>query len=813
MRRPATEFRHLVPTSVALVLALLHSAGVSAQGLQGAAAPEQAPIRLKISPLLQDSLTPQQRKEQPVFVFGDRLSGRSDLDTTVQGHAELRHADTVIRAERLDYYQPEDRARARGNVRLNRAGNVYEGPLLELKVDSFEGFFNEPNYRFMRNDAYGKADRVDFIDEKRSVARNASYSTCQRRPGPSWLPDWILNASSIKFDYEEDVAEAEDMVLRFKDLPILSIPAMSFPLSDKRKSGFLPTTLIVDSLSGIDVIQPYYWNIAPNRDLTLYPELMLRRGVNLGADFRYLEPAYRGNARVDVMPSDSLRSMTRWGLTQSHSGVIDTGISGIGGLGAGLSLNRVSDDNYWRDFPRANTSLTQRLLASNGALSWGSGYFTTSLRATKYQTLQDVTVPITPPYDRLPQLTGTYARSNVNGFDYSVTADFTRFQGVPGLTLQPYANRGYTLAQVSYPWKTPGWYVTPKLQLHSTRYQFDGPLVNGATSASRSLPTFSLDSGLVLERPISYFGREFTQTLEPRAFYVYTPFRDQSRLPIYDSGATDFNFATVFTENGFGGNDRISDNNLVTLGATTRLLDPITGAEAARFGIAQRLRFRGQQVTLPGGIPDSPRVSDILVGAGVNWNRQWAFNSTVQYNPTLGRSERASVSARYNPTNYRVVSLAYNYQAGDFTQVASATPGVTTLVQGAATTNQIDAGWQWPLDDLWRRAPDQLTQPGQGLGEGRWYSVGRLNYSASDRKLVDAILGFEYDAGCWVGRVVFDRLQRAGQTASSRLLFQLEFVGFSRLGSNPLQTLKNNIPRYQFLREQTTTPSRFSNYE
>jgi LPS-assembly protein len=398
-----------------------------------------------------------------------------------------------------------------------------------------------------------------------------------------------------------------------------------------------------------------------------------------------------------------------------------------------------------------------------------------------------------PPYDRLPQIVARYARSNLaGGLEASVEADYTQFHSERTLTLQPNAKRTYTLAQVSRPWQAPGWFVTPKLQVHATNYQFDAPLADGATNASRVVPTFSVDSGFVFERDARFFGRAFRQTLEPRAFYVHTPFRDQHLLPNYDSAATDFNFATIYTENAFGGNDRISDNNLLTLGATTRLLDPDTGAEAARFGIAQRLRFKDQNVTLPGGTPVSERLSDVLFGASVNWAPQWSTDATVQYNPKTGRSIRSTIGARYSPGNYRVISAAYRLQRG--------------------SSEQIDVGWQWPLNDLWGDKGQNLG-PGMGEGEGRWYSVGRLNYSLQDRKLVDAVVGLEYDAGCWLGRVVIERLQSSTSSSNKRILFQLEFVGFTRLGSNALQSLRENIPRYQYLREKVSTPSRFSNYD
>ena len=766
--------------------------------LQGALAHAQdgqttePPLVLRPSPQLQETFPDDVRKTMPTFMSGDRTEGQTDRSTVLEGNAELRRGETVIRADRLEYLQADDLAKATGNVYVNQAGNIYEGTELQLRVEAFEGFFKNPRYQFLRTEGHGDASRIDFIDEQRSIIHDATYTTCRRVAGPNWLPDWLLRATVLHIDQEEDVGLAEGGVLSFKQVPILAVPAISFPLSDKRKSGLLPPTVGLDNVNGVEITQPYYWNIAPNRDATIYPTVMSKRGVELGGQFRYMENNYQGQTRLDYMPNDKLRERDRWGFYALHNGTVDTGIAAIGNVGLSLNLNRVSDDNYWRDFSRAMPGLTQRLLPNDVNVGWGKGNFSAGLRTLKWQTLQDVTTPITPPYDRLPQVFGKYSRFDVNGLDFSVEADYTKFRADRVRTGQPNAERSYTMAQVSHPWAAPGWFITPRLQMHATNYQFDAALANGQRTASRVLPTASLDSGLVFERSTSFFGRSFTQTLEPRAFYVYTPYRDQSLLPNYDSAANDFNFATVFTENAFGGQDRISDSNLLTLGTTTRLLDPDTGAEAARFGIAQRLRFSDQRVTMPGQTPVSERLSDVLLGTTINWTPQWSFDGTVQYNPDTQRSIRSVIGGRYNPGNYRLINAAYRTQRG--------------------VSEQIDIGWQWPLNDLWGdRGQDKGA--GRGLGPGRWYSVGRLNYSMQERKLVDTVVGLEYEADCWIGRIVMERLQSSSTTSNKRILFQLEFVGFTRLGSSPLQTLKQNIPRYQYLREQTTVPSRFSNYD
>ena len=643
-----------------------------------------------------------------------------------------------------------------------------------MKVDAFEGFFNEPSYHFLRNDAHGRADRVDFLDAQRSVIHNASFTTCKRQPGPDWLPDWILKASSISMDSEEDVGTARGALLSFKGVPLLPVPYLSFPLSEQRKSGLLPPTIGLDNVNGFELAQPYYWNIAPNRDATFTPTLMTKRGVNLGTEFRYLESDYAGTAKLDWMPSDSLRGTNRWAARLDHQGQLVSRWADDG-VGLKLSLNRVSDDVYWREFTGAYAESTQLLLANDANLSWRNGPFVSSLRTLRWQTLQDVNAPIVPPYDRLPQLTTRYTRDDAHGFDLSVDVDYTQFQSASSLTGQPNAQRLFS-----------------QLQLHATSYQFDAALANGSNQASRLVPTLSLDSGLVFERETQLLGRRLTQTLEPRAYYVNTPYRDQSLLPNYDSGAFDFNLATIYASNAFVGNDRISDSNMLTLGVISRFLDPDTGAEAVRLGVAQRLRFKDQRVTLPGGLPADDRISDLLLAGSVNWDPRWAFDGTVQFNPTTSQSVRSTLGGRYSPGPYRTVSAAYRFQRD--------------------LSEQIDLAWQWPLNDLWGDRGLDMG-PGRGQGDGRWYSVGRLNFSMSDGKLVNSVLGFEYDAGCWLGRIVLERLQTSTATATQRIMFQLEFSGFTRLGVNPLQSLKGNIPNYQNLREPGAAPSRFSNYD
>jgi LPS-assembly protein len=782
------------------------------------------PLALRSSSLLEENISGDTRKKLPSFMESDSLSGRTDLQTVLEGQVVIRRGDLILKADKVDYDQADDFAKARGHVYINRSGNVYQGPALDLHMDAFEGFFTNPNYQLVKNKAHGQASHIDFIDPSNTVLHNADFTTCQRKPGPSWTPDWFFKAETITLDTDRNVGKADGASLRFKGVPILPVPSVDFPLSDERKSGLLPPSIGVDNIGGLEYTQPYYVNLAPNRDVTFTPTYWSKRGMRLGTEFRYMEsaapqPPFQGEMHFDYMEKDILRDgARRWRVQLAHTGLLNPAFAG-GGLGLGLNLNKVSDDDYWKDFPLVNNTGVQRLLSNDGSLSWAKGTFTSSVTVQRWTTLQDLANSanyITPPFNRLPQVNAQYQKFNLNGFDLLLSGQLTRFESARQLECQaaadtnynncaPNANRVVSAVAVSRPFVTPYGYITPKLQASGRTYQFDGGLPSigfygghqSQTTATVTVPTFSVDAGVSFERDSHLFGRAWTQTFEPRAFYVFTPFREQNYLPNYDSGGNAFNFASIFTENAFGGYDRIADSKLLTLGATTRFIDPETGAEGARFGLAQRLRMQEQLVTLPGDPTAKTGVSDLLAGATVQMSPRWALDTTVQYNQKTSNYLRRIVSARYSPGSYRVLNMGYRTQNDEL---------------GVAASRQVDLGWQWPLHDLWRGEDANLGE-GRGLGEGRWYSVARVNYNPLDKKIVESVYGFEYDAGCWLGRVVSERLQVADSVARQRLLFQLEFVGFSKVGTNALGSLRNNVSRYQPLRLPAATPSRFGNYD
>jgi LPS-assembly protein len=754
-----------LPAYALLVFAVIAADGAHAQAVAAPAPAASAP------------------KAPTIILQARELRGRPDLETIAEGDAEFQRGDMNIRADQLSYEQADDEALARGNVRVARDGNVFSGPELRLKVQRFEGYFLNPTYFFSRAGAGGTAERIDFTDAQRSVATRATYSSCPA--DGSGGPAWLLSSSKVSLDFDANEGIAEQAVLRFYGVPILAAPVLSFPLTDARKSGWLPPSINLDSKSGLQVSVPYYWNIAPNRDATITPVVSVRRGIGMEGEFRYLEPSYNGAVNLDLLPNDRSTGRSRYafGLLHEASLAANTRLQ--------LHSLRVSDKDYWKDFPRYVTSLTPRLLATDLTLDHDGGEWTSYARALKWQVLQTAEAEsrIVAPYDRAPQIGARLAKALGAGFELGFESELNRFENPPdGVTaLRPTGARLHALGTLSWPLVRPGWSLTPKLSFNAASYALDEPVAGYRQHAARVVPTVSVDSAWVLERDSNWFSRDMRQTLEPRFLYVHTPFRDQSQLPNFDSAAKDFNFESIYTENAFSGVDRVSDSNQLTAGVTTRLIDAGTGAEALRLGLVQRYLFQDQNVTLTNAAADKPltqRFSDVLLLGSTSLVPRWTLDAALQYRPEISRTVRSVVSARYSPGPYRTVGATYRL-ARDLSE-------------------QVEAAWQWPIYGV--TADQKPSASGTDTCKGSLYSVGRVNYSTRDSRITDSVLGLEYDAGCWIGRVVAERLSTGRSEATTRLLLQLELVGLSRLGTNPLQVLKDNIPGYRLLREDRSAP-------
>ena len=742
-------------------------------------------IALKMAPGIQPLPGGEAGKQLPITVKAQKMRGRPDIETVAEGDAVMHRGDLAIHADLLSYDHVEDLALARGNVRIRQGTNRYSGPEVQIKVQRYEGYFLNPTYFFGSTGAGGVAERIDFIDSQRSVATDATYSSC---PADEGAPDWVLSSARVRMDFESNEGIAEGAVLRFLGVPILASPLLSFPLTSERKTGWLPPSLVVDNRAGVQFQMPWYWNIAPNRDATITPLVSTKRGLGIGGEFRYLESDYHGQLNLDLIPHDRVEDRDRYSIGASHEAIWpgDTELK--------IRVLRVSDDNYWKDFPRPSDpdQLTPRLLLSDIRLSRPFGDWTTYARAQSWQALQDSDSQFTNPYERLPQIGARTQHELPYGMQMGFEVEFNHFVNPEDTTPsgRVEGSRLHSLMSFSRPWISPGWTVTPKVSMNAATYSLDQPMADGRKEASRVIPTLSVDSAWTLERDTSIFGKEMTQTLEPRIFYVYTPYRDQNDLPNFDAAGKTITPYSLFSENAFSGIDRVSDANQVTTGLTTRLLDSFTSGEIMRLGVLQSYLFSEQKVT-PNGQPQNSGFSDILLFASTNVIPSWALHGETQYNPVLGKFETSTAGAAYSPGSFRTVALNYRYTRDQ--------------------SEQIELGWQWPL---FGRTPDQVSASGAPRNcTGALYTVGRGNYSIRDKRLIDSLLGFEYDAGCWIARVVMNRQSTSQAQATTQVMFQLELVGLSRIGSNPLAVLKQNIPGYRLLRDGPPVPQISSTYD
>jgi LPS-assembly protein len=483
--------------------------------------------------------------------------------------------------------------------------------------------------------------------------------------------------------------------------------------------------------------------------------MMLRRGLQVRNDFRYLQPDYRGEIAYEALPNDRLADSSRQLFKLKHTQTLWNGWT------AAVDATKVSDDRYFSDLSSSvgltsQTTLARQLSLSRGGVWGDGGTYGFSALAQGWQTLQtDPLVPLPIPYSRKPQLSLTAQRLDTLGGDLNFEGSYTQFD-------HPTLVRGKRILaypSLTLPLQTAAMYFTPKVGLHMTRYFIDAK-TSTLPDASRVLPILSTTTGLNFERNTKLFGNAYTQTLEPTAYYVYIPNRKQDNLPNFESGLQDINFTTIFSENQFSGSDRINDANQLTIGVRSRLIQPDTGIELLRAGLAQRYYFKPQEVTVPGVPPRSNQSSrsDLLAALSGTIAPHLTTDFGWQFNTDERRTARSNIALRYQPQQGKLLNLAYRQN-------------VSTNIR------QIDLSGQWPVFN-------------------RWNTVGRWNYSTQDRRMLEGLAGLEYDGGCYVFRIGVHRVSTATARSNSTFFLELELNGLSSVGSNSLDLLRRNIPGY-----------------
>jgi len=712
---------------------------------------------------------PAAKIETPAYVRADRISGEMEETVRLDGSAELRREGTVVRGDHIDYTVATDQANIEGNARLFRDGTTFTGPSLQLQVDALTGTMPDASFTYAPRQGRGTSSLIEFLGHERLIAKDATYTSCG--PGDN---GWWVQANQLEIDRGEELAVARGARLYFEGVPIFASPYFQFPLGERRRSGILTPSFSINSTLGYEVTVPWYWDIAPNRDFTVAPRVMSRRGILLENEFRFLEPTTRGRIGYDIINHDRSTGTQRDNISTQIEYANFSGVSG------GINYNRVSDDRFFVDFGRTITSSSQAVLPQEAFVAYTKPFFTSALRISKNQTLQDPAAPITPPYERVPQLTLGSLRYDWYGFDPSINIDGTHFScgGCVDVVSHTPLQEGSRLVinpVISYPIQSPGWFFIPKAQWHYTAYSLDPALHPDDSRPTRSLPLLSLDTGLVFEREGLFFGESSTQTLEPRLYYAYVPFRDQSKLPNFDSALADFNFTQLFTENIYSGSDRIGEANQLTAAIVGRVFDPVNGGERMRIALGQRFYFASQRVTL---LPTDPqrtdKTSDILFAFSGAVARHLITDIEVEHSTDQNQVVRSNLGVRWQPAPASVVSLSYRYTVNDL--------------------EQVDFSGQWPLTR-------------------RLYGVGRLNYSLKDRSWIEVLAGLEYKADCWLLRFAAQRFATSTLTTTTAVFLQLELNGLASVGPSPVEQLRRSVAGYQTINPPPRVPGPYDYYE
>ncbi len=719
------------------------------------------PPQLKSSPVLEPPppkalrLTPGENPmapdREPIFLRADKLEGDNQQWIEASGHAELRSRRQTVLADWLRYDIPSDQFWAKGNVILRRGIDRISGPEAKFKRSDETGFFSSPEFHIGENASRGDAKELTFVGPNQYELKDVRYTTCV-----AGNDDWYLTSSSVEVDRTRLVGTAHNATILFKDVPILYSPYIDFPLSNERKSGFLAPLFGSTSSRGIEMSLPYYLNLAPNYDATLTPRYMTRRGLQLNTQFRYLFPGVTGEADAEILP-DRITNTNRYGLTWKHTQAISSGAGS-------RHLRQRAEGVRRRLFHRSVRPAGRHVAAdaaARGGLSYSRGPFALLARVQSFQTLQDPANPIIPPYFREPQVLLTMNPIEWQGFDFAANGEYVRFRQPALLN----AERAVLYPTATWSARGNAWFFAARAGLHLSHYDFPDDSAVEEKHLNRSVPITSLDGGLVFERETNMFGRDYTQTLEPRVFYVYIPYRRQDQIPAFDTAIDDFNFSQLFTENRYLGSDRIGDANQITLALTSRLLDPASGDERARFAIGQRYYFQSQRVTL-NEAPRSANTSDLLLSGEGRLSDTWSAAATLQYSLNHPQTELFDIGVRWQPSPGRVLNASYRYNRENI----DPTGAVSQL-------KQVDISGQFPLTH-------------------QWSFIGRWNYSLVDGKTLEGVAGFEYNGDCWALRIVAQRLTTTTEQASKSIFVQFELNGLARLGTNPIDVLKRSVPGY-----------------
>ena len=716
------------------------------------------------------------KDDAPIFVSANasRYQEKEQI-ATLAGNVVLRQSGMQAEADEAKLYQAENRGELIGKVRIRDKGSLVVGDKANLQLDNGEAQVDNAEYVMHKSHLRGSATYIKREETSIIRLKNGSYTSCE--PGSN---AWHLNGNNITLNPTTGFGTATNVVLRVKNVPVFYTPYIHFPIDDRRQSGFLMPSYGSSSRSGTSFTTPYYFNLAPNYDATLYPSYMTKRGLLTEGQFRYLTENSEGQlgaAYLDDSNDDrKLQSEykdQRWMYTWQHSqGLSDR-------LLAEVDYTDISDPYYFQDL---NTQLgvgTTNFVNQRGTLTWRGDSYTARLNAQAYElaNITDLT-----PYNRLPQLTlNGKLPFQPGGLNFSYATELVRFErdlrdgnfineygisegkwhdaNIQGLQ-RANGNRLHLEPGVSLPLDWTWGYLKPQVKYLYTNYDLDLDQQGKNTlladekyrsSQSRGVGLFSLDSGLYFDRQTSLFGRSYKQTLEPRLFYLYVPEKDQTDLPMFDTGESTFRYASLWQENRFTGKDRIGDENRLSFGVTSRWLEA-NGFERQRFSIGQALYFQDRKVQVPGidyreRADSTSSVSPYALEYMYRYNQDWRFTSDFNWDPDSHRTRSGSAMFHYQPADnprkiinagyrYRNDTIRYDNETGTWGFGSDyGTPGTANYIKNYYKIDQHDFSVIWPIGP-------------------NWSLISRWQYDYGRNRTLEAFGGFEYDSCCWKLRLI-----------------------------------------------------------
>jgi LPS-assembly protein len=659
---------------------------------------------------------------------------------SMTGGVLLRRDDKIAGAETARF-DPELRALfLEGGVRYEDPGTQILSQSAEFGYDVGRIRFEGAEFSLAASNARGAADELEINRDGQLMLNGVEYTTC-----PPGSEDWLLQGRSIVIDTREGVGSARNMRLRFKGVPILYLPYISFPISDARKSGLLTPEIGSTGRSGNQIRVPIYWNIAPNYDATITPRFLTSRGLQLETQFRYLTEQNEGSLTADYLANDDILNESRHQVRFSHRTVFDNGWRNR------IHYRDVSDSQYFEDLGGSLSVSSITHLDRNVRFDYYSDRLAVFAQLQDHQTIDDAILPEEEPYRRLPQLriNADLPASILKFAIESEVVNFDRDVGVTGW-------RFNAAPSVAIPVERPGWFFTPAIAYDYTRYDLDNTLPGEDVDPSRSVPVSSVDMGLVLERAMANTGR--IQTLEPRLLYVNIPYRDQDGLPVFDTIRPDINLVQLYRKNRFLGVDRIGDTEQISVGVTSRVLDVTTGRELMTATIGQTRYFDDRRVVLPGMPVATLERSDYIAEVRFLLFRNVNFDFGHQWGATDSGTTQSEARLQYRPASNKILNVAYRYRRN-------------SLEQG-------DLSWSWPV-------------------ARRWNFVGRYNFSFRDQEALEQFFGLEYESCCWGLRLVSRRhISTRDGTRDSSIGLQLVLKGMTSVGTAADKLLERGILGY-----------------